>query len=151
MSVIWIDPLRLASGSGTPTTWTFSYTSGPYSGFATPNQSNMSDGSTAIGSSFGSSSTGTTQELRADFGSTVTVSNVYLRDTQAAGWGSAYTNGAAIEYSTDGSSWTLLANASGHSGGNLVTYTAGVSARYVRIRAQATLSNWCACGDFYFD
>lgn len=140
---------RSASG---PSTWTFTYISGPYSGFPVPTQALLSDGGTAIGSSFAAGTNTGSQHLRADFGSTVTVANVYLRDTQASGWGSSYTNGAYIEYSIDGSSWTLLATASGHSAGNLVTYPAGISARFVRLRGDpGTPNNWCACGDFYFN
>lgn len=149
MSVIWIDPLRLASvGGATPTTWTFTTTYPPYSGSFAPSQANMSDGVTT--GSYYAAGTNATSWVKADFGSAVTLSNVYLADAGGVGgWGAGFINGAVVAGSNDDSSWTTIATAASHAGdGAERTYAVSGSYRYVRVQLS---SLWIALSQFRFN
>lgn len=131
-----------------PVSWTFTTSHSPYSGSVAPTQSNMSDGVTT--GSYYAADTNATSWVKADFGSNVTLSNVYLADAGGVnGWGAGFLNGAVVAGSTDDSSWTTLATAASHAGnGAERTYAVSGSYRYVRVQMS---SLWIALSQFRFD
>ena len=144
MSGILMAPFAAAARRA-PTNWTFTSADWTY-GLQNPTKAQMSDGNTSS-TYFGSGSLG--GWLRADFGDVVFVSTAVIASATEASesWGVAYTNGAQIQVSIDGSSWTTLATCSGHSHGVAKTYTLNAEARYVRVYRNDT---YLGVGDFWF-
>lgn len=141
------SPITRGAGGGSPTTWTFTTSHPPYAGSSAPTQANMSDSNAAT---YYAANTAVTSWVKADFGANVTLSNVYLADAAGNnGWGATYLNGAVIAGSTDDSSYTTLATASGHtSNGAELTYAVSGSYRYVRVQKS---SLWIALSQCRFD
>ena len=87
-----------------------------------------------------------------DLGASVYVDHINILHTSASasgGWGATYTNGRALQYSDDGSSWTTAATLSGHSDAadtTPVTYNVAATHRYWRI----SYSGYIAIGDMRF-
>ena len=144
MSGILMAPFAAAARRA-PTNWTFTSADWNY-GLQNPTKEQMSDGNTSS-TYFGSGSFG--GWLRADFGDVVFVSTAVIASATEASeyWAVAYTNGAQIQVSIDGSSWTTLATCSGHSHGVAKTYTLNAEARYVRVYRNDT---YLGVGDFWF-
>lgn len=130
-----------------PTTWTFTV-SGTYSGHIPPSQARMSDGSS---DTYWGSASASTAWIMADFGGIRKVSAVHWRAAPAAAlgsWGVAYTNGAVVEYSSDGVIWTSAFTIGGSSEASTATQTfaAPIHARYVR----ASRATWLGFSEFRF-
>ena len=144
MSGILMAPFAAAARRA-PTNWTFTSADWNY-GLQNPTKAQMSDGNTSS-TYFGSGSLG--GWLRADFGDVVFVSTAVIASATEASesWGVAHTNGAQIQVSIDGSSWTTLATCSGHSHGVAKTYTLNAEARYVRVYRD---DMYLGVGDFWF-
>lgn len=132
--------------------WTFTITNlySTYSGH-TGTQSwgsgGLADGATNSGTTTTATDSGT-GEIKLDFGSTKSINNLYLAciDSAFDGWGPVYTNGRVIEYSVNDVDWTTLVTLAAHVDGETwKRYTAGVSARYLRISA----TTFTGLGEFY--
>jgi YD repeat-containing protein len=110
--------------------------------------SGMRDGVFGSISSMHGTNSQTNAFIRADLGS---VQNVgYIRIASAptsapGGWGATYTNGAAIEYSSDGTNWTGAGTVTGVVDGSYSTFNINANARYVRLRRA---SGYVGLGDF---
>lgn len=149
MSAILMAPF-FAAARRAPTNWTF--TSGRWAyGLQNPTKAQMSDGNTSS-TYFGSdvSSAGSPAWLRADFGYVVFVSTAVIASATEAsgGWDVDHTNGAKIQVSSDGTSWTTLATCSGHAHGAPKTYALNAEARYVRVYRSD--GEYLGVGDFWF-
>lgn len=144
MSAILMAPFFAAARSA-PTNWTFTSQNRWY-GLQNPTKAQMSDGNTS--STYWGSGQGDSW-LRADFGDVVYVSTAVIASATEASesWDVSHTNGAQIQVSIDGSSWTTLATCSGHSHGVAKTYTLNAEARYVRVYRNDT---YLGVGDFWF-
>lgn len=144
MSGILMAPF-FAAARRAPTNWTFTSANWGY-GLQNPTKAQMSDGNTS--STYFGSLSGTSW-LRADFGDVVFVSTAVIASATEASesWVVAYTNGAQIQVSIDGSSWTTLATCSGHAHGAPKTYTLNAEARYVSVYRD---SSYLGVGDFWF-
>ena len=147
--LLW-QRLMAQSGSNAPTSWTFTYSS-KWGSAVVPTQANMSDGSAAT---YWGNDTSEPAEafLRADFGSSKTLSSIGYRAAPAsAGWGASYLDGATLEYSADGSSWTVATTVASSSESSTSTFTLSspVSARYVRVTKPKS-ALWLGIGDFFF-
>ena len=87
-----------------------------------------------------------------DLGASVYVDHINILHTSASasgGWGATYTNGRALQYSDDGSSWTTAASLSGHSDASdttSVTYNVAATHRYWRV----SYSGYIAIGEIRF-
>ena len=117
-------------------TWTFVHTNN-VAGLPAPTQATLSGNVIDAATSFGC--TGNTSYVRADFGEVRTINSVKLAaahpDTPG-GWTINDCNGASIQYSMDGTTWTRIAYAANHVAGETAPreYAAGgVQARHVRI------------------
>jgi YD repeat-containing protein len=142
--------LTVAAASGTeivPTAFTGSSSyQMSYTGLTATN--GMRDGVFNTLSSMYGTVNGTNTYIQADLGSTQTVNHIRIASAPLSapgGWGAAYTNGAHIEYSTNGTTWTSGGTVSGVVDGSYSDFTLGVSARYVRLRMD---SNYLGLGDF---
>lgn len=134
-----------AAARRAPTNWTFTSADWAY-GLQNPTKAQMSDGNT---SSTYWGSWGGTAWLRADFGDVVFVSTAVIASATetSEGWDVSYTNGAQIQVSSNGSSWTTLATCSGHQHGVPKAYELNAEARYVRVYRNNT---YLGVGDFWF-
>lgn len=133
-----------------PIGWTFTYSS-IWSAVAStpPTQANMSDETNAT--YWGNASTESNPFLRADFGEPRTLSYIrYLAAPTSASWGPTYTNGADLQWSLDGSTWTTITTISNASETVVNTYVLpnSVMARYVRLYKSGAA--FLACGDLSF-
>lgn len=131
-----------------PTAWTFTYSS-IWGSATVPTQATMDDGN--INTYWGNASSENNPFLRADFGAPCALS--YIRYTPAptsASWGPTYTNGAELQYSLDGTSWTSIVTISGAVENVMSTYILPniVMARYVRLYKAGAA--FLALGDFSF-
>lgn len=144
MSGILMAPF-FAAARRAPTNWTFTSANWKY-GLQNPTKAQMSDGNTsstyfgAYGSSW----------LRADFGDVVFVSTAVIASATEASeyWDVSHTNGAQIQVSSNGTSWTTLATCSGHAHGAPKTYALNAEARYVRVYRSD--GEYLGVGDFWF-
>ena len=131
-----------------PVSWTFTYSS-LWSSTTAPTQASLSDETAAT--YWGNASTETNPFLRADFGELRALSYIkFLAAPASASWGPTYTNGADLQYSLDGTSWTTIITISGASETVMSTYIlpSAVMARYVRLYKAG--SSFLACGDLSF-
>lgn len=108
-----------------------------YSGITAANSTNMRDGNVTTGTG---TNDGTTEWIRADLGSAVTITAIVLGGGYLAGWGDvgSYTNGGNIQSANSTSGpWTnraLIAGLSASGAGVVKEFAfAPVSARYWRI------------------
>ena len=139
-----------APGAGTELTGgSFSASSNymSYTGLTTPG--GMRDGVFDIASSIHGTNLETNAYVVVDLGSAQTVSRVELAPASATapgGWGAAYLNGAVVERSTDGSTWTSVTTVAGAFDGSYVPISLGnATTRYVRVRMA---SGYLGLGDF---
>lgn len=131
-----------------PISWTFTYSS-LWSAITAPTQATMSDETSTT--YWGNASTETNPFLRADFGAPITLSYIrFLAAPSAASWGPTYTNGADLQWSLDGTTWTTLTTISGASETVMSTFVLvnPVMARYVRLYKSG--ASFLACGDLSF-
>ena len=131
-----------------PVSWTFTYSS-LRSSTTAPTQAGLSDETATT--YWGNASAETNPFLRADFGEPRALSYIrFLAAPAAASWGPTYTNGADLQYSLDGTSWTTITTISGASETFMSTYIlpSAVEARYVRLYKAG--SSYLACGDLSF-
>lgn len=144
MSGILMAPF-FAAARRAPTNWTFTSANWGY-GLQNPTKAQMSDGNTS--STYFGSLSGTSW-LQADFGYVVFVSTAVIASVTetSEGWGVSHTNGAQIQVSSDGTSWTTLATCSGHAHGVAKAYALNAEARYVRVYRD---SSYLGVGDFWF-
>lgn len=147
------------SNAPAPSTWTFTYSS-LYTPLATslPTQATLSDNNTAT--YWGSNASETNGQyifLRADFGSTKTLGFISYRiGPSSSGWDQSYTNGADLQHSLDGVSWTTATTISdADATTRTFTLPTPVQARYVRIAAVKNNSmggvrSYIAVSEFFF-
>lgn len=118
---------------------TFSQSSA-YSGI-TATATNMRDG---LGSTGGGTNATADEWIQADLGSSYSIGRVALAAGDIPVWGpvAPYLNGALLQYSTDGSSWTTVLTVSGVANDSvLVNFEFGaVTARYWRLHKSTYLA-----------
>lgn len=147
---------QVVAGAAAPTAWTFTYSS-IYAG-SSATQAALSDGNTeTYWGSDGTEINGTYIFLQADFGSTKTLSSISYRiGPGSSGWDQSYTNGADLQHSLDGVSWTTATTIS-NADATTRTFTlpTPVQARYVRIASVrnnliGAVNAYIAVSEFFF-
>ena len=120
------------------TTTTFSASSnyGGYSGLT--NYGAMRDANFLLGTSIHGTNYEVDAWIQVDLGASTAVSRVDVAPADPGapgGWGALYLNGAHVEYSTNGSTWTSAGTVSGAVDGSYFSVSlGGATARYVRLR-----------------
>lgn len=146
-----------ASSVDAPTTWTFAVTStystySGHTGVQSAGVGGLADGLfSSVGTVWGSTNESTSSpSIMADFGRLVFVSSARIAPIPISfdGWGAYYTNGAILERSSDGSTWTTVTTISGAQDGVTKTIAVNAQARYIRLRKPST--GYVAVGDFWF-
>jgi hypothetical protein len=139
--------IEAASEELIPTAFSASSSYGSYSGLTTPN--GMRDGQFLANSTIHGTNYEANAWIMADLGAAKTVGSIKIAPADAAAdgsWGAYYVNGAAIQYSTNGSNWTTVTTVSGASDGAYTTVNmGGVTARYVRLYKS---NEYVGLGDF---
>lgn len=125
-------------GGSEVTSMTFSASSNyaDYTGLTTPG--GMRDANFISASSIHGTNYEVDAWIQADLGSNQAVSRIDVAPADQSapgGWGAPYLNGARVEYSTNGSSWTTVATISGAVDGSYSSISlGGATVRYIRIR-----------------
>jgi hypothetical protein len=134
--------------------WTFKYNKGVYAQTSVPTQESLSDGIWNKQDSVWGSLAGIGNYIEADFGNVKNVSSIIVGpiDARYGGWGWNYLNGAALQYSTDGTNWTDIIKNINQTNTSLmtITYSVNISARYVRIIYLDKQNRYLGVGTFYF-
>ena len=152
-----ISQMLLLMGSGGPPaapygTWTVTASSlyAAYTGQDGARAPGLNDGlmgssrSTMVGTD-----NGTGEWMKADFGLTEHVDTVTLGPaTGIDGWDYTYLTGRALQYSTDGTSWTTERTLS-FSTDEIQILTTSFDARYVRVYNSG--ADWNCLGEFHFE
>jgi YD repeat-containing protein len=133
-----------------PTAWSASSNAGGYTGLT---NAGMSDGVFSGTSSSWDTAYDSTAFIQADLGTAQPIGYIRIADMPYTYCGNqigpSLLNGANVQYSTDGTTWTTLTQVSGVTDG---TYTqinfGGVSARYVRLEENPGPLFGLAVGDF---
>ena len=88
--------------------------------------------------------------VQMDLGAVFSVATIYVgcdfSNTLAGGWGKFYTENRSLYYSTDGSSWTFVANTGTFSTG-IKTFSVSFNARYIKISVPG--NDYLAITEFY--
>ena len=84
-----------------------------------------------------------------DLGSSKSVGKVVIAPITASwdGWNAAYLNGATLEYSDNGSSWTFVQIITAAADGQAAEYNINTTTRYIRIHRPT--GSWLGVGDFF--
>ncbi len=139
------------TGSGgtiiTPTGYSASSTYSSYTGLSGTG-AGMRDGVYNLSNSVHGTNYEASAWIVMDLGSSQSVDKVTLVPIPSSfdGWGVAYLNGATLERSPDGMSWTGIGTVSSTTEGVPVQVTVGVTTRYLRVRIA---NNYLGVGDFY--
>lgn len=130
----------------TGVTYTASSVYGGYTGHQ--NEAKMRDGTYDASDTVVATNSGI-QWIKADFGSLKNVGAIHLAPISSSfgGWGPNYTNGYALECSTNDVNWTAITTTSGHQDGVTKTYSVTESCRYIRVYG----NGYVAVGDFWFE
>ena len=117
-------------------------------GSAAPTVATMRDGVFDNRASIGATASQTDAWIQADLGSVKTVAMVKLAAANDPSWplDASTTNGASLEYSTDGATWTTASAVSSAYPGAYLPITVNASARYLRLHRPG--SGQVALGDF---
>lgn len=90
--------------------------------------------------------------VQMDLGELCSVANIVIgcdfTNTLAGGWGQGFTASKPVEYSVDGTSWTLAVTTPAVFTSAINTYPVSFNARYIRIRATTT-TEFLAVTEFY--
>ncbi|WP_409437966.1 discoidin domain-containing protein [Sphingopyxis sp. JAI128] len=131
-----------------PASYSASSTYGGYTGLV-GNGSAMHDEAYAGATSVHGTAAGDyTPWIQMDFGSERSVGSGVVAPISTAygNWGPSYLNGAVLQRSTDGASWTTVTTVSGAADEVRTAIVVNATARFIRL----TKSNrWLAVGDFY--
>lgn len=139
------------TGSGgsiiTPTAYTTSSTYSSYTGLSGTG-AGMRDGVYNLSSSVHGTNYETSPWIVMDLGSSQSVDKAVLVPIPFSfdGWGVSYLNGATLEKSADGMSWTSVGTVTSTTEGVPVQVTVGSSTRYLRVKIS---NNYLGVGDFY--
>jgi hypothetical protein len=110
----------------------------------------MIDAECGSSASVAATNTGAEEWIMADLGMVRPIVSVHVAPIPSSfgGWGTAYINGATIECSTDGSSWSTIGSVSGTSEGQATAFAVDASCRYVRL---INYNNYVAVGEFWVE
>jgi len=91
--------------------------------------------------------TGTDEWIQMDLGSVQSISDVIVAPIGSGfgGWTAGNLDGATLERSDDGTTWTAITTISGSTAGSYLTVAVSASARYLRLRK----TGYLGIGDFY--
>lgn len=137
------------SGAGTPvvpTGYTASSNAGGYTGLSGIGAA-MRDGLFNTSSTIHGTNNTASEWIKMDLGTSVYLASVVLvpaHNSAPGGWGYAYLNGATVERSTDGTTWTSVGTVSSTADDVPVKLTVNAMARYLRVSKTSRLG----LGDF---
>jgi surface protein len=116
-----------------PFGWSFTYYSGVFTGTSAPTQQLLSDSNDSEWNDSGwGSQTVTNPYIQADFRSAKTITSITIGPFSSWNW--TYLNGAALQYSNDGTNWSnVISSIQANTSLPTATYSTSISARYVRI------------------
>lgn len=127
----------------------FSSTSnyGGYTGLTTTG--GMRDGNFNSSNSIHGTNSGSNEIIQANLGTSQAISRIDIASADASapgGWGAFYTNGAIVEYSNDGVTWTSAGTVSGVVDGSYTSISlGGATMQYIRL---VRTSGYLGMGDF---
>ena len=133
-----------------PFGWSFTYYSGVYAGTSIPTQQLLSDSNDSEwnNSGWGSQSV-TNPYIQADFRSAKTITSITIGPFSSWNW--TYLNGAALQYSNDGTNWSnVISSIQANTSLPTATYSTSISARYVRIIYLYTFDYYLGISTFKF-
>lgn len=147
-SAIVTENVTIAATSSAPTTWTITQSS-VYSGTTAATQANMHTNSGTYPAGCYTNS-GSPAHMTATFPAMALVTSVKLKacnePAQNEGWDESYLNGATLQYTTDGTTWTNVATVSGHTSGETAFKDYPVNQNCLGVRVQ--VSGYLAIGQF---
>lgn len=147
-SAIVTENVTVAATSSAPATWTITQSS-VYSGTTAATQANMHTNSGTYPAGCYTSS-GSPAHMTAMFPVVAFVTAIKLKacnePAQNEGWNESYLNGATLQYTTDGTTWTNVATVSGHTSGETAFKDYPVNQNCLGVRV--INSGWLAIGQF---